>query len=85
MSEVGFDPGEEKAIEHQLAPAASPVVPADEGEASASSDTPHGSAAPLGGRQPTEDIDGCLPQQTDSRSEARQGVWRQVFGFVLGK
>jgi chromosome segregation ATPase len=85
VSEVGFDADGEKAVEHQLAPAASPIVPADEGEASAPSDTPHGSAAALGGGQPAEDVDGCLPQQTDSRSEARQGVWRQIFGFVLGK
>jgi hypothetical protein len=85
VSEVGFDAGGEKAVEHQRASAASPVVPADEGEASAPSDTSHGSVAALGGGQPAEDVHSCLPQQTDSRSEARQGLWRQIFGFVRGK
>jgi hypothetical protein len=85
VPEVGFDAGGEKPVEHQPTLAAPPAIAADEGEASVPSDTSHGSAASFEGGQPAEDVLSCLPQQTDGQPEARQGVWRQIFGFVLGK
>jgi chromosome segregation ATPase len=62
-----------------------PAVPANEGETSASSNTPQDSAAPREERQPAEDAPSCLPQQEDDRPEAQQRLWRQILGRVLGK
>jgi hypothetical protein len=62
-----------------------PAVPATEGETSASSITPQGSAAPREERQPAEDASGCLPEQKDEQPEAQPKLWRQLLGRVLGK
>jgi len=64
---------------------ASPAVPMHEEEAPAAPDTPDASAVSPEESPTAEDDLGCVPQEKDDPPETRQGLWRQILGFVARK
>jgi pSer/pThr/pTyr-binding forkhead associated (FHA) protein/chromosome segregation ATPase len=77
--------GEPSVGQEQMPTIASQTVPMHEEEVPALPDTLDASAVSPEERPTAEDSSGCVPQEKDSPPEARQGLWRQILGFVVGK